>query len=48
MNKEMIKQMLRPFYGPVMSVIRNNRKLRFIKQDVVCVERELTSSDSMP
>lgn len=48
MNKEMIKRMLRPFYGPVMSVIRNNRKLRFVKQDVVRVERELASSDSMP
>lgn len=48
MNKEMIKRMLRPFYGPVMSVIRNNRKLRFIKQDVVRVECELTCSDSMP
>lgn len=45
---ETIKRLLRPFYGPVMYVIRDIIKQRHIKQDVVRVMRELSSADSVP
>lgn len=46
MNKEMIKGVLRPFYGLVMSVIRDYRKRKFIKSDVKRVASEISNCSS--
>lgn len=42
MKVEIIKNILRPVYGPIMSFIRKVRKERFIKEDINRISKELS------